>query len=245
MTFRLGIISDIHADLGALQQALDQFDHLRVDQVVCAGDVVDGGDQPEEVIALLRDRGIPTIRGNHDRWALLRHDDGEPEHDGDARKLFLSPAAATWLAGLPKTWCRTIEGVRVVVVHGTPLSDMDGIYPGETGSELESWLAVAEADVLVAGHTHIPLVRHVSGGKLVVNPGALWRAAGDAAQAMVLDSDGGPARVAERPQGGGYGVLELPSKRWTVLRKQVPEARPVPNVCLTSDPEASLMATLA
>ena len=174
--------------------------------------------QPEEVIALLRERAIPTIRGNLDRWASARHDNGEPGHDGDARKLFLSPAAAAWLAGLPRTWRRTLEGVRVVVVHGTPLSDMDGIYPGETGSELESWLAVAEADVLVAGHTHIPPTRHVAGGRLVINPGALWREAEAAAGLKTPwsgDDDGTPA---ERPQGGCYGVLELPSKRWTVHR---------------------------
>jgi putative phosphoesterase len=218
MTFRLGILSDVHADLAALQAALDQFDHLGVDQIVCAGDVVDGGDRPEEVITLLRDRAIPTIRGNHDRWALMRHDNGEPEHDGDARKLFLSPDAVAWLAGLPRTWRGTIEDVRVVVVHGTPLSDMDGIYPGEAGSELESWLAVAEADVLVVGHTHIPLVRHVAGGRLVVNPGALWQGA-EAAAGLGMSwsgDDDGPA--SGRPQGGCYGVLELPSKRWTQHR---------------------------
>ena len=218
MTTRVGVISDLHGDLEALQQALEHLDELGVDQVACAGDVVDGGDQPEQVIALLRERGIPTIRGNHERWALARHDRGEPEHDGDARLLYMSPDAITWLASLPKVWRTTIEGIRVVVVHGTPLSDMDGIYPSETGSELESWLAVAEADVLIAGHSHIPLHRHISGGKLVVNPGALWRGAEAAAEAMALDPSGGPSRPAEGPQGGCYGVLELPSKRWTLHR---------------------------
>ena len=218
MTTRLGVISDLHADLRALQQALVQFDHLGADMVVCAGDVIDGGDQPEEVIDLLRERDIPTVMGNHDRWALARHDNGEPEHDGDARPLYMSADAINWLASLPKVWRKTIECVRAVVVHGTPLSDMDGIYPGETGSELESWLAVAEADVLVVGHTHIPLLRHVSGGRLVVNPGALWRGAEAAAQAMLLDPGGGPSRPAERPQGGCCGLLELPATRWSLHR---------------------------
>lgn len=119
-----------------------------------------------------------------------------------------------WLAALPTRWDRTIEGVRVAVRHGTPMSDMDGIYPDVTGSELESWCAVAEADVLIVGHTHVPLVRHVSGGKLVVNPGALWRGA----EAMLIDQGGGPSRPAERAQGGCFGVLELPSRRWTRQR---------------------------
>ena len=63
MTTLLGIITDLHADLGALRAALDRLDALGVDRVVCAGDIVDGGDQPEEVIALLRKREIPCIRG--------------------------------------------------------------------------------------------------------------------------------------------------------------------------------------
>ena len=218
MTFRLGIISDLHADLGALQAALDHLDHLAVDQVVCAGDVVDGGDQPEEVIALLVERGIPTILGNHDRWALMRHDNGEPEHVGDHGKVVLSTNAVNWLASLPKVWRRTIEGVCVLVVHGTPTSDMDGVYPTTPGSELERMLERAEADALICGHTHIPLLKHVSGGRLVVNAGALWRGAEAVAMALLVDPDGGPSRPAERPQGGCYGVLELPRKRWTLRR---------------------------
>ena len=59
MTFKLGIITDLHADLAALQAALARLDDLGVDLVVCCGDIVDGGDQPEEVIALLRERETP------------------------------------------------------------------------------------------------------------------------------------------------------------------------------------------
>ena len=218
MTFRLGIITDVHADLGALRTALDRLDALGVDQIVCAGDIVDGGDQPEQVIALLRDRVIPCIQGNHDRWALMRHDNGEPEHHGDARKLFPKGETVAWLASLPTRWDATIEGVRVAVRHGTPKSDMDGIYPDAAGSELARWCEQAEADVLVVGHTHIPVMLHVAGGKLVVNPGALWRGAEAFEAAMLLDPAGGPTRSAERAQGGCFGVLELPSMRWTQHR---------------------------
>ena len=220
MTMLLGIITDAHADLGALRAALDRLDALGVDLIVCAGDLVDGGDQPEEVIALLREREIPCIRGNHARWALMRHDRGEPEHEGDAHKLFLKPTTVAWLAALPTRWDATIEGVRVAVRHGTPKSDMDGIYPDATGSELTRWCEQAEADVLIVGHTHIPVKLHVAGGKLVVNPGALWRGAETFETAMLLDPAGGPARTAEGAQGGCFGVLECPrcagrSTGWT------------------------------
>ena len=82
MTFLLGIINDLHADLGALQLALARLDELGVDQIVCAGDIVDGGDEPEQVIALRRERkdsreksptrslSRSTLRGRHS--AILR-----------------------------------------------------------------------------------------------------------------------------------------------------------------------------
>ena len=145
----------------------------------------------------------------------MRHDRGEPEHDGDVRKLSLKGETVAWLAGLPTRWDATIEGVRVAVRHGTPKSDMEGIYPDATGSDLSRWCEQAEADVLVVGHTHIPVKLHVTGGKLVVNPGALWRGAEASEATMVVDPAGGPAGPAERAQGGCFGVLELPSMGWT------------------------------
>lgn len=210
MGIKLGVITDLHADLGALRDALQEFDRLGVDRIVCAGDIVDGGDQPTAVIALLREWQIPCVRGNHDRWAMMRHDTGEPEHDGHARRLFLSPADVAWLAALPKRWDATIEGVRIAVRHGTPGSDMEPIYPDAAGSDLDRYLRQAEADVLIVGHTHIPVERPVSGGRLVVNPGALWRGA-EAFQAAAPEGGG-------QVQGGCYGVLECPSKRWTQHR---------------------------
>ena len=67
---RLAVISDVHADLHALRDALTQIDRLGCDQIVCCGDLVDYGKDPEETVALIREREIPCIRGNHERWAL-------------------------------------------------------------------------------------------------------------------------------------------------------------------------------
>ncbi len=63
---RLGLISDIHGDIRALETTLSRLDQLAVDQIVCLGDLVGYGSEPDAVVAQLRDRGIPCIRGNHD-----------------------------------------------------------------------------------------------------------------------------------------------------------------------------------
>ena len=205
---RLAIITDVHADVHALQDALTQIERLGCDEIVCAGDILDWGLFPEETIRVLRDRRIPTIRGNHDRWAV--------SEGCDASGWDLTPGAVVFLEGLPVSWMRRIDDVRVAVWHARPHSDMEGIYPDASATELASQLDRAEADVLVVGHTHVPFARFV-GRRLVCNPGALLR---DPAQpmesGMLLDPVSGKFVPAPTRSGGTFGILEVPTLRFTV-----------------------------
>ena len=67
---RIAIISDIHANLEALRKALKIIDTKNVDHLYCLGDVVGYGADPNECIALLRERGVSCIIGNHDKAVL-------------------------------------------------------------------------------------------------------------------------------------------------------------------------------
>src|SRR5580658_4323042 len=116
---RLAIISDLHADVHALRDALAQIERLGCEEIVCAGDVLDWGRFPERTIALLQERRIATIRGNHCRWALSEG------HDSSGWDL--TPRAIEFLESLPASWTRTIDEVRVAVWHARPKSDMKGI----------------------------------------------------------------------------------------------------------------------
>ncbi|MHC5057178.1 MAG: metallophosphoesterase family protein [Planctomycetota bacterium] len=64
------IISDIHANLDALQAVMDDIDSRGIEEIVCLGDVVGYGPEPAEVIQLVRDRCRVSLMGNHD-YALL------------------------------------------------------------------------------------------------------------------------------------------------------------------------------
>ena len=217
MATRLAIISDVHADVHAVRDALGQIERLGCAVVVCAGDIVDYGLFPEETIELLAHRKIPCIRGNHDRWAVTV-DRGEST---DASGWDLSPRAAGFLAQLPTSWGATIEGVRIAVHHGSPRSDMDGIYPSEaTIEDARRWLAEAKADILLVGHTHIAFALHVFGGAMIANPGALLRDPAEPMEdrAWIYDRDKGTFVPGPARGGGTFGVLELPSKVFTVHR---------------------------
>lgn len=187
---RLAYFTDVHADVHTLRAALRQIDGLSCDRIVCGGDLVDYGLFPEETIALLRERGVPCVRGNHDRWAL--------------QDFSLSPGDRGWLASLPKSWSHVENGLRIVVCHGSPRADMDGIVPGETEwSEARLMLQRAEADVLLVGHTHRRFVWHFPGGGMIVNPGAL-----------LAD----PVHAVGPEPGGHFGIFDSVGRTFTVYR---------------------------
>jgi predicted phosphodiesterase len=67
----IAVITDIHANLPALQAALARIDELGIERIYCGGDLVGYGPHPNEVCALLAERQIPTIYGNYD-YAIAR-----------------------------------------------------------------------------------------------------------------------------------------------------------------------------
>src|SRR4051794_19279502 len=71
MDHAVAVITDIHANLPALEAALARIDQLGIECVYCGGDLVGYAPHPNEVCALIQARGIPTIYGNYD-YAIAR-----------------------------------------------------------------------------------------------------------------------------------------------------------------------------
>lgn len=208
---RIAVISDVHADVHALQDALSEIDRLDCDRIVCAGDILHYGLFPEETVALLRERRIPCVRGNHDRWAV-----------GDASTVdttgrSLSEATVAFLEALPAKLWLAVDGVRILVVHARPGSDMDGIYPDEPSSTLlDRWCDDQGADVIIVGHTHMPLVRKTWKGRVVINAGTLMREPKDAVEPpMLLDRASGKF-VRVEPVLGTFGVFDTETREFAI-----------------------------
>lgn len=224
---RLAIIADVHADVRALTDALAQIGRLGCDAIVCAGDVVDYGMFPQETVELLMRSSIQCIRGNHDRWAVAGqrpHAETQSEETVErkgGRPVKLSHAAIRYLSELPESWHQTIEGVRVAVWHGSPSSDMQGVGPLHfSPAGVRGLLDAAHANVLLVGHTHIAFTVSAGGGGLIANPGALLREASAVHTRNAWLFGRSPANfVPGHPLNGGtFGILELPSKRFSVHR---------------------------
>jgi predicted phosphodiesterase len=149
---RIAVLSDIHANIAALNAVL--ADVGDVDAIWQLGDVVGYGPEPNAVVDRLRELGALGVRGNHDAAAC-----GGPEIDWfnpDARRAMewtrsaISPATAAWLAALPERL--TLEGSELV--HGSP---REPIWEYVTSSAVaRANLSVLAAPIGWHGHTHLP-----------------------------------------------------------------------------------------
>lgn len=190
---KIGVIADIHGDYAALQTALDRLDHYHhVDQILCAGDLVGRGPEQEKVVEVIRERGIPTVKGNHDSWAYG-----------------FAPANADYLEDLPINWQGEFESSRVFMCHGKPGNNVWGLYRDHISNTLlNMMLESLNADVLIVGHTHVPMFMRVESGCLI-NPGSLY----------TFNS----MRVTSHT----YGVLHLPDLRFDLYDLTTEPINPV------------------
>lgn len=174
---RIGLISDIHTEIDNLKRALDLLDEHGVMGVLCAGDLVEKGPAwgGNAVVDLIREREIPTVRGNHDssarsneRWLRAN---AEPGHPALAERL-LSAETLDFLDTLPLKRTYDIRGQRLVLAHGTPWSEWQYVYPNAMPSLCDRLAEETNADVLVLGHTHRPMRIEVA-DLVIVNPGSV------------------------------------------------------------------------
>lgn len=148
---RILVLSDLHANATALDTALEAAKG-RWERLVCLGDVVGYGPDPNEVAAKIRELGARTIRGNHDKAAtdLMATDDFNPIAKAavDWTRSQLSPENLKWLGELP---AGPLETEGIVLVHGA-FQDEDE-YVFTPAQALEGLLDSAGA-ITFFGHTH-------------------------------------------------------------------------------------------
>ncbi len=190
---RLGVISDVHGNLPALEAVLE--DMPSVDRLVCAGDVVGYNPWPAECVDELRDRGVPTVQGNHDR-AVASDDaagfNGMARAGVDYARDQLDAGAIGWLGALPPE--RHVVDDRVKIVHGHPNDPDHYTYPREFDADL-----LDGEELLIMGHTHVQHHEIFEGG-IVPNP--------ISKEGIVLNP-GSVGQPRDRDPDAAYAVVDL------------------------------------
>lgn len=202
---RYALISDVHSNLPALEAVLADIEGRRerddVGAVYHLGDLVGYAPWPNEVVALIRERGIPGIAGNYDSTVAndYKHCGCKAEspraeelsHVGYAwTREHVSAETKAYLGGLPfrmdlRTRGGHTSGPQVTLVHGAPT--LNTLYwtadrPDSFCAKMAKAAGLKEGALISFGHTHKPWSREV-GGVRFVNTGSVgkpkdgdWRA---------------------------------------------------------------------
>lgn len=167
------LISDIHANLEALEAVLRDMPRL---PVYCIGDIVGYGASPVEVVQQMRMKDVSAVMGNHD-YATCTGDikwfNPEAATAVEWTKQHVGPAEIEYLQSLPLRRVVEIGGVRVLLVHGSPTDPLfEYVNPSTHEHLFNAYLTHYEAHVIAMGHTHVPFIWQGRNGYLV-NPGSV------------------------------------------------------------------------
>jgi len=161
---KVGVVSDVHSNIEALEAVLARLGDLGVGRVLCCGDIVGYGPDPGACIAAVRELEGPVVAGNHD-WGVLGR-------TATTSFNFTARAAVRWtdsevseddrayLASLPLT----ASHPPFLLVHAAP-SNPEGWGYVLSAEEAEEELAACEGTMCFLGHSHQPLVIEKETGK--------------------------------------------------------------------------------
>jgi len=231
----VALIGDVHANLPALNAVLADAKKRGATMILNAGDLVGYGPYPEEVVDALHSSRVISIIGNYDRslftqWWLseerqpLAYDqdwDADPE---DTFMLRLKREVSKWtydrlssgsreyLANLPEYMRKTLFGRSLLLVHGSPSSMTEYITSETPKTRLSEIAASSNADIIVAGHAHMPCVREVD-KVLFINTGSVGRSEdGDPRACYALLSCGDEKNLVVEHIRVSYDINETISK---------------------------------
>jgi putative phosphoesterase len=169
---RTAIISDVHANLPALNAVLAEIDGMGINHIISAGDVVGYYPFPNEVIDLFKERSVVGIAGNHDRTVIRSQVTSMNHVAGVAARwtaMELSEGSKGYLASLPPRMHVTIGGKLIGLYHGSPRDDVEYVFEEEADPEL---LRLSGTRLLIMGHTHVPFIFRSKEGT-IANPGSV------------------------------------------------------------------------
>lgn len=156
-TMKIAIISDIHGNYEALLSVKEDIQKAQVDKVICLGDFIGYGPQPEEVARYLIENEIPCVLGNHEKAILDRETLAGFNADAmlsiELTRGLISKKTLEYIANLPANLIKD----DMLFVHGAP-PDLVNTYIYALGDEhLLQIFEGLEQQVAFIGHTHDPL----------------------------------------------------------------------------------------
>ena len=170
---KFAVISDVHANMEALDAVLGELGGL---EMICLGDLVDYGAEPNEVIAKVREAGAKTLLGNHDSAALtgdVSMFNPRAAMSSMWTRSKLSQESRRYLGGLPEEIRMRAGDFDFYFTHGSPDDHLWEYVDPRTESDLFGYfLSRLKVQAMGLGHTHLPYVWREEAG-VAFNPGSV------------------------------------------------------------------------
>ena len=149
---RIAVLSDIHANMTALQRVLEEIDALQPDALWCLGDTVGYGPHPQACVDVIRRRADVCLAGNHDLAVTgqidLDHFNPIAREAALWHQKHLDAESLQWLASLPSK--TVVAGI--TLAHGSPRHPV-WEYVGDANTAAENYYAF-ETPLCLIGHSH-------------------------------------------------------------------------------------------
>lgn len=182
---KIAVLSDIHGNMQALERVLEDIKANGCDKVFCLGDLAMAGPEPQKVIDFVKKQPNWTvIQGNTDKMIadftpeILKNTEKAFPVMGHALAddvLFLSDDAKNFLKNLSPQKELNVDGVKVLLVHGSPRRNNEDILPDMPLEKIEEIIEGTDADLIFCGHTHVPAGYQTTKKQTVVNVGSVGR----------------------------------------------------------------------
>lgn len=185
---KIAVISDIHGNIQALETVLADIKNENCEKIFCLGDLAMAGPEPVKAIEKIKnlfDNGkLDLIQGNTDEMIA------DYNHEIIAKIAAAFPIMSNalkndvkiipddlkaFLRNLPKQKELEIEGVKILLVHGSPRKNDENITPDLPIEKVEEIIERVNADLIFCGHTHIPCGYQTRKKQTVVNVGSVGR----------------------------------------------------------------------
>lgn len=184
---KVAVISDIHGNMQALKTVLADIEKEKCEKIFCLGDLAMAGPEPvkaiEKIKALYDEGKLELIQGNTDEMIGNYEIFGEQVKsqfpimgnalENDVR--IIPENLKEFLKNLPKQKELEIEGIRLLLVHGSPRKNDENILPDLPVEKIEEIISSTDADLIFCGHTHMPCGYQTTKGQTVVNDGSVGR----------------------------------------------------------------------
>ncbi|MCI1273588.1 MAG: metallophosphatase family protein [Clostridiaceae bacterium] len=204
---KIAVISDIHGNMQALEAVLADIKNQGCQKILCLGDLALAGPEPDRVIDFIKSQeDWIIIQGNTDKMIadfneeilkIVKEAFPAMGNSLENDVQIISTDNKQFLKNLPENKKYNLNGVKILMVHGSPRRNNEDIMPDMPISKIEEITQGVDSDVVFCGHTHIPC-GYQTGSKLtVVNVGSVGRP---------MTPDAKPCYVIANVENGGFSI---------------------------------------